>query len=126
MKSKKLSKILVIDDELNMRQLVKAILSDVGYQVLTANDGEKGLKLAELEKPDLILSDLRMPGVSGWDVLITLKNSQKLGEIPVIIMTGAMPKGEEYRIRSMRAAGYLGKPFDVDELIRQVEQVLGK
>jgi len=121
-----LAKILVIDDESNLRKLVRVNLTTRGYQVLAAADGERGLKLAELERPDLILLDLMLPGISGWDVLMALKTSKKLHKIPVVIMTATMPEGEEYKMRSMRAVGYLLKPFSVDELIGQVEQVLGK
>lgn len=119
-------KILVIEDELNIQKLVKANLTAGGYQVLVAANGEEGLRLAQAEYPNLILLDLMMPGMSGWDVLMVLKTNQKLRKIPVIIMTAAVPEGEEYKIRSMRAAGYLVKPFSIDELLRQVKQVLGK
>ena len=121
-----MAKILVIDDELNLRKLVKTNLAARGYQVAVAADGEEGLRLARLERPDLILLDLMLPGMSGWDVLMALKTNQKLRKVPVIIMTAATPEGEEYKIRSMRAAGYLAKPFGADELTRQVKQVLGE
>ena len=93
--------------------------------MLVAGNGEDGLELAELERPNLILLDLRMPGMSGWDVLMVLKTDRRLQKIPVIIMTAMVPESEEYKIRGMRAAGYLAKPFSVDELMRQVKQVLG-
>lgn len=123
-----MSRILAIDDEMNLRKLIGDNLIARGYQVLVADDGKNGLKLAKLECPDLILLDLRlrMPGMSGWDVLTALKTSEILNEIPVIIMTAAMPDDEDIIIRSMRAASILLKPFGVDELLRQVENVLGK
>lgn len=96
-----LPKILVIEDEINIQ------------------------KLAELERPNLILLDLRMPGMSGWDVLMVLKTNQRIRRIPVIIMTATVPGSEEYKIRGVRVAGYLAKPFSADELMRQVKQVLG-
>ena len=119
-------KVLVIDDELNLRKLVKANLTARGYQVAVAADGEEGLRLTQLERPDLILLDLMLPGMSGWDVLMVLKTTQRFRKIPVIIMTAVVPEGGEYKIRSMRTAGYLVKPFGVNELMRQVKQVLGK
>ncbi len=121
-----MSRILAIDDEVNLRKLVGVNLSARGYQVLVADDGKNGLKLAKLECPDLIRLDLRMPGMSGWDVLTALKTSEILNEIPVIIMTAAMPDDEDIIIRSMRAASILLKPFGVEELLRQVEDVLGR
>lgn len=91
-----------------------------------AGNGEEGLELAELERPNLILLDLRMPGMSGWDVLMVLQTNQRLWRIPVIIMTATVPESEEHKIRGMRAASFLTKPFSADELLRQVKQALGE
>jgi len=121
-----LPKILAIEDESNIQKLVKANLAASGYKVFVAANGEEGLRLAQLERPNLILLDLRMPGMSGWDVLMSLKTDSKLQKIPVIIMTATVPDSEEYKIRGMRTAGYLHKPFTVDELLRQVKQALGE
>ena len=117
-------KILVIEDEANIQKLAKANLTASGYKVFVAANGEKGLELAELERPNLILLDLRMSGMSGWDVLMALKANQRLQRIPVIIMTATVPDSEEHKIQGMRTAGYLVKPFTVDELLRRVKQVL--
>ena len=119
-------KTLVIDDELNLQKMVKANLATRGYQVAVASDGEKGLKLAQLEHPNLILLDLMLPSMSGWDVLMALKTNRKLQKIPVIIMTATMPQNQEYKFPSMRTAGYLVKPFVVDELLHKVKQVVGE
>ena len=118
-------KILVIEDEANIQKLAKANLAASGYQVFVAADGEEGLELAQLERPNLILLDLRLPGMSGWDVLMVLKTNRKLQKIPVIIMTATVPQSGEYKFPSMRTAGFLVKPFNVDELLRQVKQALG-
>ena len=119
-------KILVIDDNPNLQKLVRVNLVARGYHVLIAPDGERGLKLAQLEHPNLILLDLMMPGMSGWDVLMFLKTNRKLQKIPVIIMTATVPQDQEYKFPSMRTAGYLVKPFVVDELLHKVKQVLGE
>ena len=119
-------KILVIEDEPNIQKLAKANLAASGYRVLVAGDGEEGLKLAQLEHPNLILLDLRLPGMSGWDVLMNLKVSRKLQKVPVVIMTATVPESQEYKFPSMRTAGYLVKPYTVDELLRKVKQVLGE
>jgi len=121
-----LPKILVIENEANIQKLAKANLTASGYKVFVAANGEQGLELAELEHPNLILLDLRMPGMSGWDVLMVLKTNRRLQKIPVIIMTATEPDSEEYKIRGMRAVSYLRKPFTVDELLRQVKQALGE
>ncbi len=119
-------KILVIEDELNIQKLAKANLVASGYQVLVAGNGEEGLELAQREHPNLILLDLRLPGMSGWDVLMILKAGRKLQKIPVIIMTATVPQSGEHEFPSLRAAGFLAKPFTADELLRKVKQVLGK
>lgn len=118
-------KVLVIDDDRNLRKMMKVNLAARGYQVLVAPNGEKGLEEVRLERPDLIFLDLMMPGISGWDVLVALQAAQALQEIPVIIMTASGREDEENKARSMRAAGYLVKPFGVDELMRQVKLTLG-
>lgn len=117
--------ILIIEDEKSIQKLAKANLTASGYQVLVADNGEEGLRLAQVERPDLVLLDLMLPGMSGWDVLISIRLSQKLRKIPVVVMTAVVPDGEEYRIRGMRTAGYLVKPFTVDELLDKVKEVLG-
>ena len=94
--------------------------------MLTAPSGERALKLAQLEHPDLILLDLMLPGISGWDVLMTLKANRRLRKIPVIILTAVEQEREEDKIRSMRASDYLAKPFSIDKLLHKVEQVLRK
>ena len=119
-------KILVIEDAQNIQKLVGANLTARGHQVLVALNGEKGLSLAQLEHPDLILLDLMLPGMSGWDVLIALKADPRLRKIPVIIMTAQEQEREEDKVRSMKAAGYIIKPFAIDELMRQVKQALRK
>ncbi len=119
-------KILVIEDEPNIQKLAKANLTASGYQVLVAGNGEEGLSLAQREHPNLILLDLMLPGMPGWDVLMVLKADRKLQKIPVIIMTAAAPQSGEYKFPRMRTAGYLPKPFTADELLRQVKQALGE
>ena len=121
-----MTEILVVENESNLRKMVKANLTASGYQVIIAADGEEGLKLAHLECADLILLDLRMPGISGWDVLMALKSDQKLQKTPVIIMTASITDGQEAKAYTLGAVGYLTKPFGADELLREVEQVLGE
>jgi len=121
----RLPKVLVIDNEQNVQKVAKVNLTASGYQVLVAADGEEGLRLAELHHPDLILLDLMMPGISGWDVLTAIRTRPQLQKTPVVIMTASLREGEEDKAHAMGAVGYLAKPFSVDELLRQVKQVLG-
>lgn len=119
-------KILVIEDEVSIQKLIAMNLTAGGYKVLVAGTGEEGFRLAQREHPNLILLDLRLPGMSGWDVLALLKADRKLQKIPVIITTATVPQNEEHKFPSMRTAGYLIKPFDINELLRKVKQALGE
>jgi DNA-binding response OmpR family regulator len=121
-----LPKILLVDDEPNIQKLLRASLAARGYQVLVASDGEEALELARLECPDLVLLDLKIPKISGWDVLTGLKANEKLHKTPVIIMTGAANPSDEDKARSMGAVGCLAKPFTPDELMHEINLVLGK
>ena len=119
-------KILLVDDEPNIQKLLKASLAARGHQVVVASNGEEALELARLECPDLVLLDLKIPRLSGWDVLTGLKADEKLRKTAVIIMTGAANPSDEDKARSMGAVGCLAKPFTPDELMREVNLALGK
>lgn len=121
----RLAKILVVENEQNIRKLARANLTASGYQVVVAADGEEGLRVAQLTHPDLILLDLMMPGMSGWDVLMTLKADQNLHKTPVIIMTASPRAGNRDKARGLGTAGYLTKPFSIDELLRRIKQAIG-
>ena len=121
-----MSKILLVDDEPNIRKLLSASLAAMGYQVLVASNGEEALELAGLECPDLVLLDLKIPRLSGWDVLTGLKADEKLHKTPVIIMTGAANPSDEDKARRIGAVGCLAKPFTPDELMHEINLVLGK
>jgi DNA-binding response OmpR family regulator len=121
-----LPKILLVDDEPNIRKLLSASLAAMGYQVLVSSNGEEALELAGLECPDLVLLDLKIPRVSGWDVLTGLKADDKLHKTQVIIMTGAANPRDKDKARSMGAFSCLAKPFTPDELIHEINLALGK
>jgi DNA-binding response OmpR family regulator len=117
-------KILMIEDTLDMRKLIQANLTARGYAVIPAVDGEQGLSLARQEQPDLILLDIRLPGVTGWDVLSTLKGDVRLKAIPVIIMTASEGIDDEKRALSMGAAGYFSKPFPLRDFLAQIKKIV--
>jgi DNA-binding response OmpR family regulator len=119
-----MAKILVIDDEQNLRRLAQVNLEANKYEVITATSGIEGLKAAEQEHPDLVLLDVRMPDMSGWDVLMALKMSRKLKKIPVVIMSASPPYKDEQKLRNLRTSGWLLKPFSVEELLQEVKRRL--
>ncbi len=118
-------RVLVIDNEPNVQKLVKVNLTASGYEVLVTGDGETGLKLARSERPGLILLDLRMLGMSGWDVLKALKTDSQLHNIPVIVMTASVRTNQEERALHEGATAYMTKPFAVEELLSQVKKAIG-
>ena len=118
-------KVLVIEDKPEMIQiLTDYVLGPQGYVTLTALDGEKGLRMALSEEPDLVILDLRMPKMSGLQVLQTLRELQC--PIPVILITAY--GSEEVVVRALRlgADDYIAKPFELDEMINAIERVLSK
>jgi len=118
-------KILVVDDEPNLRLLVTKILEMEKYTVIAAADGEAGLKMAREENPDLILLDIIMPKKNGYQVATELNLDKKTKEIPVILMTGTSQMvGEGIQLETP-AVAKLPKPFGKDELVNVVKKVLG-
>ncbi|MGD2048781.1 MAG: response regulator [Chloroflexota bacterium] len=117
--------ILCIEDEREMIDLFKIILGRRGYRVSGALGGEEGLQRAEELEPDLILLDLMMPGMDGWEVLQRMRANEKLQKIPVIIVTA---KSQEIdRVLALHVAqvnDYVTKPFGPQELIDSVNRVL--
>ena len=115
--------ILVVEDgELN-RDLMLQLLADE-YRVVLARDGLDGLSKAELEKPDLILMDLGLPGVDGWEATRRLKARPALKEIPVIAITSHAMVGDEKKARAAGCDEYLTKPIDEDELLRMIRRLI--
>jgi len=125
-------KILVVDDEPSMVEAVEAVLKGKSYNVVTASDGEEGLRKVTEEKPDLIILDVIMPGKHGFQVCRELKTDPKykaFSKIPVLMLT-VYPGDREKMNLSMRegmtmeADDYIQKPFDPDELLERVERLL--
>ena len=106
--------VLVIDDDATVRDLVKRSLSKEGLQVMTAANGEEGLRLAKEHRPDVVTLDVQMPGMGGWDVLKALKADPALREIAVIMMTNTDEKNTGFKLGS---AEYMTKPIDRDRLV---------
>ena len=119
-------RILCIEDHPEMIELIQLILGRKGFEVVGAAGGRKGLQALEENPPDLVLLDLMMPGMDGWEVYGQMRASDRLKEIPVIAVTA---KAQEIdRILGLHVAGMDGfiiKPFGAHELIASVERVLG-
>jgi DNA-binding response OmpR family regulator len=119
-------KILVIDDEGDILKLVQARLEAAGYEVAALESGERALKAALSEKPDLILLDVVMPGKNGCEVCRELKADEATRKIPVILFTAHYPEEEYVKIGSgeVGADGYIVKPFDAQALLDKIKALV--
>jgi two-component system sensor histidine kinase ChiS len=111
-----MKKILVIDDEYSVRAAVRICLAAEGYAVVEAENGKMGLELARADKPDLVLCDVRMGAVSGFDVIKGLQSQPDTATIPVILMTGVPEAADVRRSMEQGADDYLAKPFETKAL----------
>ena len=119
--------ILCIEDEAEMIELMRLILSRKGYQVSGAAGGQEGLEKVREEMPDLVLLDLMMPDMGGWEVYQQMKADEKLKDIPVIIVTAkAQNIDKVLGLYIAKVDDYIAKPFSPSELIDSVEHVLKK
>jgi DNA-binding response OmpR family regulator len=117
-------KILVVDDEPHIAQIMKLTLEHSGYEVAVAGDGAEGLKKAKEWEPDLILLDLMLPNIDGYKVCRLLKFDQKYQHIPIILVS-AMGEAQNKELgKQVGADLYMSKPFKPDELLDQVENLL--
>ena len=116
------ARILVVDDEPDMADSVRLILTRAGHEALVETDGARAIETATLERPDLVITDLRMPGVDGLALIEQLK--QKQAGLPVVVMTGFASVDSAVEAMRRGATDYLAKPFGPDELLIKVEQAL--
>jgi len=116
--------ILVIDDSQTVRRLAELVLSEEGYEVITANDGDDGLKMAKGKMPSLIIVDFIMPKMNGFQFCKNIRSDESLNEIPIVLITS---KGEDVGKGFDEKFGiiqYLKKPFETETLTKTVEYAL--
>jgi len=117
-------KILVVDDEPDVVKVVSFRLKKAGYEVFTADNGKKGLDSVTDNRPDLVLLDLRMPVMSGYDVCKQIKSDDKLKNIPVILLTASGAGTIANSAKEYNADDYIVKPFNPEELLEKVKKYL--
>jgi CheY-like chemotaxis protein len=120
-----MKRILVIEDVEFNRDLLMQLLED-NYEILTANDGAAGIALAEQEHPDLVIMDLSLPVVDGWEATRRLKANATLQHIPVIALSSHAMRGDEEKARQCGCDDYLSKPLDEDLLFAKIRYFLGE
>src|SRR6476620_2985790 len=117
-------RILVVDDEADITALVAYHLAKAGFRVSTAANGPDALKAAQEERPDIVILDLMLPGISGYDVLAEMRKREETREVGVILLTARREETDRIRGLSLGADDYLTKPFSPQELSLRVQAVL--
>jgi CheY-like chemotaxis protein len=121
-----MAKILIAEDERDIRDLIAFTLQFAGYEVITANNGEEAVQLTHEKIPDLVITDVRMPKMTGYEACKLIKADPATKHIPVVFLSA---KGQEAEVQTGLASGgdeYLLKPFAPDQLTRKVAEILGK
>lgn len=120
-------KILIVEDDKFLRDLIERKLAQTSYQVITATDGEEGLKMIQEQKPALVLLDILLPSMSGWEVLEKMKTNSEMSKIPVLILSNLGEKEDVEKGLKMGADDYIIKAhFTPNEIIEKVEKCLNK
>ena len=117
-------RVLVIEDQEDNRRIVRDLLSANSYELLEAETGEEGLKLAALERPDLILMDIQLPGLDGYEVTRRIKANPVLRHIPIIVVTSYALSGDDKKAFDAGCNGYVTKPFSPRVLLAKIREFL--
>lgn len=116
--------VLIIEDNQDVRENTMEILELAGFAVITADNGVQGVQVATNKKPDLILCDIMMPEMNGYDVIRKLKSDPATSSIPFIYVTASGEKNELRLAMDLGANGYVRKPFDVKELMDAIKKCI--
>jgi two-component system cell cycle response regulator DivK len=114
-------KILIVEDEPKNLKLFRDLLQRVGYETIEATNGEQGVELARVMKPDLILMDIMMPKMDGLEATRIIKADATTRHIPIVALTSYAMKGDRERTLEAGCDGYIAKPIDIRELLKTVE-----
>jgi two-component system cell cycle response regulator DivK len=118
-------KILVVEDTDDNRQILRDLLGMAGYELIEAYDGADGVAKAGEHKPDLILMDIQMPVMDGYEATRRIKAEPALAGIPVIAVTSYALSGDEEKARAAGCDGYIAKPFSPRQMLAKVREILG-
>jgi DNA-binding response OmpR family regulator len=116
--------VLIVDDDERLREYVRVNLEMEGYTVHEAGSADEGMKVLDELRPDLVLLDVMMPRVDGWEMLQLMHERHGVGSIPVVMFSGKVDEAAADEAAERGAQGFIGKPFDPQELIAQTKQLL--
>ena len=117
-------KVLVTEDNPLHMKIFTLNLTYSGFSVIEAQNGEKGLELAHRERPDLILVDLSLPKIDGWEMIRRMQEDDVTKDIPIIVVSARRPQDEAARAAMAQVAAYIAKPFDPEALMALVQQTI--
>ena len=118
-------RILAVDDQEDNRRILRDLLTSVGYEVIEAVTGEEAVTLAEKQRPDLILMDIQLPGIDGYEATRRIKANPTLRAIPLIVVTSYALSGDDAKAMAAGADAYVSKPFSPRALLAKVREHLG-
>ncbi len=117
-------RVLVVEDQEDNRRIVRDLLASAGYETLEADNGEDGVAVAKAERPDLILMDIQLPVMDGYEATRRIKADPALRAIPVIVVTSYALSGDEAKARTAGCDAYVTKPFSPRELLAKIREYL--
>ena len=116
-------RILAIDDSASMRMLLKASLGAQGFDIETAEDGVEGLAQARANPPELIITDINMPRMDGFELIEAVRGEERLRSLPILVLSTEFTDDKKARAREAGATGWITKPFDADKLAAAIRRV---
>ena len=121
-----MAKILIVDDEPQIVQLLETALTEQGHSVISSDGGEVGASLAKSELPALIITDMNMPGGTGWDMIKTLRADEATKDIPIIVLTAHQTDADRDEAYQSGCDAYITKPIDLDKFLARVIEFVGQ
>ncbi len=117
-------KIVVVEDDEHSRYLTSFILQKSGYEVISACTGQEGVEAVRREQPQLVILDIQLPGINGYEVIQILRTMPEARDIPIVVVTSYAMPGDREQILSTGCQGYLEKPINPDTFIREIEEYM--
>jgi two-component system cell cycle response regulator DivK len=118
-------RVLVVEDQEDNRRIIRDLLTSVGYELFEATDGLAGVRLAKEHRPDLILMDIQLPVVDGYEATRRIKADPELSAIPIVVVTSYALSGDEQKARAAGCDAYVAKPFSPRQLLATIQALLG-
>ncbi len=116
--------ILIVEDNENNMYLISFILKNKGYDIVQARSGEEGIELAKNTKPDMIIMDIQLPGIDGYETTRRIRKTEEGGKVPIIALTSYAMTGDREKAISAGCTGYIEKPINTDTLMEELEKFL--